>query len=466
MGFNIKSFAKDVLKMSFSMAGVGSGIGKGTVADRLEPTDVEIMAIDIVTGPGGETVQSLAGIVKEINIYESILSPAVFCELFVYDTTDIVNKAKLTEYTNSYIKIAFKSPNVNKPSEYTFIVEDVKGLENKNAALGAVYSLRCIPPELYTSNKQLVEAQTAGIETASAGLGWRGAYEGLPHEAIPTIINDIIGSTKKVHIRKKSDISINEIFPPRSAFALIDELRQLCVTHDYISSCFVFYEDCDGYHLDTIENMIQAQKTIFGSNASDKIFFFDAKRNRSTEGSNYRSILGYKEISTGSILNDAVNVDARYFDVKTGTITKEDGKPEVSIYMDEDAKSLRSIESLKSKDAAIGQKLLIVTSTDKDGVNTRDARSAQVMINRQKFLSDLLKNMKHIYVYGDNSIRVGNLISTNFIVPTDITGDGSGKIVRISGQYMVGKIRHIILNDDRPKYVMALEIFKSGIQED
>lgn len=462
MGFNIKGFVKDVLKMSLSMSGVGTGIGKGTVSDRLEPTDVEITGIDLVTGPGGAVVQSLASVVKEINIYESILSPAVFCNLIVYDANDLIEKAKVDAYRNSYVKVGFKSPNVSKPNEYTFLIEDVIANEQKNSNLGQVYVLRCIPPEVKVSQQTILQP---------GDNQWDGTVKGLPSEIIPIIVEFMLGSNKKVHVKKKAEVSIDEIFAPTKPMILIDELRKYCVVHDPISSCFVFYEDCDGYHLNTIENMIKEQKTIFGNNDSDKIFYFDAKRNQNNEGSNYRSVLGFKALSIKSVLDDysgsylgllKPNNPDKWQDPDTAPLTYVENivRGDMARYhiMDQEGEPLASVESEKSKKAAT--KLLIVQDGDKP-----DLLSGRVIDERLDFLSNLLTNMKHIYVYGDNSIRIGNLITVNFVRPSDITGN-EGKTIRSSGQYMVGKIRHMIINDDRPKYLMSMEIFKSGVQGD
>jgi hypothetical protein len=43
------------------------------------------------------------------------------------------------------------------------------------------------------------------------------------------------------------------------------------------------------------------------------------------------------------------------------------------------------------------------------------------------------------------------------------TDDGMSRLD--SGSYLVAKVRHIILNGDRPQYTQALELIKNDIQE-
>lgn len=448
MGLNIKSFLKDVVKQAGSLAGVGTGIGKGTISDQQEPTDVEIISLDIVSSA---TVTSLASIVKEINLYESILSPAVFCDLSIYDANDLFTQAGITK-EETLIKIAFKSPMASQPNEYILLVDNVLDYKQVGVNMGATYTLRCVSPEIKKNRNTL--------------FVWPYDDAEMPHDQITSILEEILDSIKKIHIHKKSDISVNEIFPYTKPLIAIDEYRKFCVSHDHISSCFVFYEDCDGYHLNTIENMIQSQKTIFGSNASDKIFYFDSRRNQDHIGSNYRSVLAFKEISSGSSsLDDELRMHIKYWSpVAGGKEQRQLDSNEVQsalVTMDKDGQHQRSNQSRAAARAAAAAQLLVV----EPGPDKTDRLAPEVIISRQNFLANLLKHMKHIYVYGDNTIRIGNLISVNFVIPTDME-KRDGPQQRISGQYMVGKIRHMILNDDRPKYTMAMEIFKSGVQGD
>ena len=449
MGFNIKGFLKDIYKQAGSMAGIGTGIGKGSVSDQQEPSDVDILALDVISG---DTVTSLAAVVKEINLYESILSPAIFCDLSVYDANDLYTQVGFQKEI-TMVKVAFKSPATKKVNEYVLLVDDILDYKQVGANMGATYTLRCVSAEIIQNRK---------INYYNDNLN------DLPEWWIEGILKIWLESSKKFNVHKKSDISVNEIFAQTKPFVAIDELRKFSVTHDHISSCFVFYEDCDGYHFNTIENMIEQQKTIFGNDASDKIFYFDARRNQDDTASGYRTILAFKEISSGPVSEDDVRLRIKYWDPVAGGPEQRqlDSKDVASamVAMDPEGKNLRSNKSLASGKASIAAELLSVIPSQ-GSTNIPDRLAPEVIINRQNFLSNLLRHMKHMYIYGDNTIRIGNMISVNFVIPVDLE-NRDGPMRRVSGQYMVGKIRHMILNDDRPKYTMALEIFKSGVQGD
>jgi hypothetical protein len=80
----------------------------------------------------------------------------------------------------------------------------------------------------------------------------------------------------------------------------------------------------------------------------------------------------------------------------------------------------------------------------------------------KQYIEELTKHIIQIYVYGDSDITVGDMIKCNF---SDITSfDNTTGLDRIdTGNYLVAKVRHCILNQDRPQYNMSLELIRGTV---
>jgi len=80
------------------------------------------------------------------------------------------------------------------------------------------------------------------------------------------------------------------------------------------------------------------------------------------------------------------------------------------------------------------------------------------------YKQNVTQNIVRIYIYGDSEIKAGDVIKCTF--PSATTADDAGKAARLeTGNYLVTKVRHMILNGDRPQHTIALEIIKGNFTE-
>ena len=80
------------------------------------------------------------------------------------------------------------------------------------------------------------------------------------------------------------------------------------------------------------------------------------------------------------------------------------------------------------------------------------------------YANKLTQNITQIHVYGDSDVTVGDMIKCSF--PSTVESDDTTGVSRLdSGNYLVAKLCHIIINSDRPQHTMSFELIKGGFTE-
>jgi hypothetical protein len=114
---------------------------------------------------------------------------------------------------------------------------------------------------------------------------------------------------------------------------------------------------------------------------------------------------------------------------------------------------------LNNHNRATAATKFVAVSSDKP-----DTMLAERICNATTFVQSLTQNIVQIHVYGDTEIRLGDVIKCNFPSATSAEND-SGTSRLDSGNYLVTKIRHMVINSDRPQHTMALELVKGNLLE-
>jgi hypothetical protein len=83
---------------------------------------------------------------------------------------------------------------------------------------------------------------------------------------------------------------------------------------------------------------------------------------------------------------------------------------------------------------------------------------------KHSFVTKIAQNTFQAYINGDVAMSVGDLITINIPAATGAT-DNPGDNRLISGNYLISKLRHIVLNGVKSSYTMSVELIK-GFHED
>lgn len=423
------------------------GLNVKGIGNDFHPGDVELIDI-ILLSEDQQRTYSLITQCTSIEIYESIMSPVMWADITIADSTGLLQHFPIIG--EEYIKVVFKTPGKGStPVQYLLRVNAINNKTSNESNKRISYTLQCVSAELITNAKTLVNLKGSG--TADGIVG--------------DIIDNFIKTEKPVNIFF-SDGILDYLITRHTPFEAIDMIRQRAVSNRYQSSSYCFYENRKGFNFITIEQLMElGQKAIEAGN-SDKLFFYDTSRKDNIKDVNLRNIIAYNRVqfadSIGKIKAGGMNNEVQQFDLITGDISK-------TTYTDNlGADALGSSSSTSSSGQTTSftrnhgktttKQRVIPSRSDKPETDIA-GKLSKVSAYAQK----LSQNITQIHIYGDSTIQVGDMIECRLPSGVDTTTD-DGMSRLDSGSYLVAKVRHIILNGDRPQYTQALELIKNDIQ--
>lgn len=424
------------------------GVNIKGVGRDFRPGDIELIDI-ILMSEDQQRAYSLISNAATIDIYESILSPTMWCELTIADSSGLLQNFPIIG--EEYVKIVFRTPGSSgEPAEYLMRVNAVLNKQANESNKRMTYTLQCCSAELITNAKLSVTlTESSNIDAI-----------------VKRIVDEYVETEKPLFVEATDgieDVRITNLSP----YQAIDFLRQRAVSNRYQSSSFCFYENRKGLHFALIEKMLEEGARIVESGNTDKIFFYDTARKDSLESVTMRNIIAFNQIQFGDsisqVASGGLNNEVQEFDLITGdlrTVTYTD-----NIGADE-FKSSSSTSSGTHTTSFTRRHGRETTVT-----RTRTTRSdrplidhAEKMTKLQAYAQKIAQNIMQIHIYGDSAITIGDVVELKLPSAVD-TGTDSGEARLTSGSYMVSKVRHMILNNDRPQYTQALELIKTDLQE-
>jgi hypothetical protein len=413
-----------------------------------QPGDVTLTDI-VLMSEGQDRVYSLMKQCVGFDIYESIMSPVMFAEVVISDSMGLLQSFPIIG--EEYIKISFSTPKLKgAPATFLFRVNSVKDKKVTESTNKITYTLQCVSAELIHNSKQLVNIKESN--TAD--------------NIIKRIFEEFLPSQKQLNIASTSGI-LDVLITRYAPLQAIDYVRQKAISSRYESSSFCFYENRNGFNFVTIEQLMeQGAKTIEAGN-SDKIFFFDASRKDNAKNVTTRNIIAYNQIQFGDTISQiksgGLNNQVQQFDLITGDVTK------VTYTDNEGADRFKSSSSSGASGKTTsftsnhGRSTTVATvfpmRSDKPEIDM-----AGKMAKVRAFAQKLSQNIIQIHIYGDSTINIGDMIECRLPAGSDAKSI-AGESRLDSGNYLVAKVRHIVLNSDRPQYTQALELIKTDLQE-
>jgi hypothetical protein len=401
----------------------------------------------------GQRAMTLMSHCKTIEVYESVLSPVIFAELNIADAIGMRQDFPING--EEYVKLVIRTPDTRVPTTYMLRVYEVVDEKVVRNAQMRTYKLKCCSPELFRSAKTHIS----------------NTYSGTVSEAINDILENYLQTEKSIEIEDTKGAK-ERVLSRLTPLAAIDYLRRSAISKTHKSSSFVFFENKDGYKFCTLERLLH-EGSFLG--LTDKTFFFDSgSNNTDINNITMRNIIAFNQVqSAGSlsmIARGGITNVSKQFDLFTGDVT---------VYNYTDNESADEFKTADEKGAGqrtsthvmehgqVGTKagmspsvVAAVPSTSETG----DSGTAAMMAVRRAYTQKLVDNIVQIYVYGDTDVTVGDVIKCKF--PRGLGTSGDPKTTRLdSGNYLVTKVRHMIVLGDRPGHTMSLELIKGSILE-
>jgi hypothetical protein len=450
MGFvkNVVDNVQDILRSSVTAAAPVI-VNKGPEND-IVAGDINIISITM-SSEGGQKKHDLTQQCKTIDIYESIHSPAIFCELFISDSIRLLQDFPIIG--EELITISFETPtNPGAATTYVFHVNEIYNKVIDENQKRMTYNLSCISPEILVNATTFVDKD----------------FNDTVSNIVKNIMEENIKSTKKLEVDKTIGIDIHRNFN-MEPFKAIHSLLPLSLSDRYLSHAFVFFENKHGYHFTTYEKLIENGRNQMAKGGSDKQFFYDAARKERIEDVNIRNILAYNQVTasdtvskrrSGGYVGTATTIDMQTLNQLQAVFTANIGLDKFQT-LDEDGAAMNTTSNVraagKTKRPTAFNFLPIMSNRSKTPL-------AEAMASRQAFMSQLIQNITQIHIYGDSEITVGDVIKCSF--PSAAGFDDETGVSRLdSGNYLVTYVRHMIINGDRGTHTMSLELVKNNLLE-
>lgn len=424
--------------------------------EQFKPGDCQITKITLYSDDG-QRQADIRNQVRSIDIYESVMSPIMYCEISMNDSNDLLRQFPII--TEEYVEIEYKLPASENPSKHKFHVKSIKNVNPNSQQKSKTYTIVCVSMEMVNNSKTRVDARFGGYRDKNNVL-----HGNEVHTDIERILKEYLQSEKTYEFEICK--GIDELLVTRiQPFRAIDMLRRRAISKTYESSSFCFFENKRGYTLSTLERLFDKGKGVVG----DKIFWTDTDTGNDVAQNMYRNILGYKQIHFADSIE---KMNQGGFHNKVGSLDITTGKYTLTSY--DDSKESDKFKSIE--DTALGENssfftkkhanktsktLLMVAASDR-AENFLPQKVSMLQAYTQKLMHSLVR----VHVYGDDQITAGDVIECHFPTATGTTEKDHKEDRLQSGKFLVSKVRHILINSEgRQKYTMSFELIKGGLFE-
>jgi hypothetical protein len=216
---------------------------------------------------------NIKGLVSEFSIYESIDSPAVRCEFLMTDANDFINVLR----GNENIQLLLTSESTNQSYSLNHHIYKI-GSNFKNERMQQ-YILHTVSIEAINNDRVKV------FKT----------FKGTASSTVKEIVKKNLGSSKKLFIEETKGTFpfISPSWRPYDAISYLTDkaVRTQSKNASVPQSAFLFFENRDGIHFESIDGLIEkakqgTTKTAAKAGVSSKLLKFTyAQKNVATSGS-------------------------------------------------------------------------------------------------------------------------------------------------------------------------------------
>lgn len=379
-----------------------------------------------------------------IDIYEDFNSPTLYAEISFDDKIGLLNDFPIIG--EEYFEITFQTPGLSYPTTYKFNTFGLSAVQQSMNSKGYSYVLKCVSEEHLTQgNIQITQSYNETIDSI-----------------VQNIFSRYINTKKQLFIDPtKGNETI--VFPRVYPLVAIDMIRKRAVHQKYTSSSFVFFENQNGFNFKCIEQMIEDGKQNIGSK---KFYYFsNGQKDKQSEALMFRSIIEYENIGRTD-LNDIIQDGGIKNKVKTfDFFTKKFDEVEFDM-----SKKFSEIVKMDKNNT-----LNITESTIKNFANApsfnffipkdtnRKENFLETMLGaRQSFAKIFNSNFVRVYIHGDSSIKVGDVIELNLPKASGLT-ETKNVDELVGGNYIVTRLRHNITTVGKCKHYISMDCNKMGL---
>lgn len=407
-----------------------------------EVDEVNLTSLQIISPSSGKSID-LRPLAVQIDIYEDVQAPTLYAEIVILDALNLVQE--LPVIGEETLSISFKSPNAGTSTKYEMLVFALDGIGYAPNGKSAVYTLKCVSIEHITNSFTTVEK----------------SYKTTIDNIVKDVLSSQLGTSKKINVGSTKGM-IPFIIPSLSPFEAIDILRKRAIDGSS-DSPFLFFENKDGFNFKSVNKLIEensgsAKEYSYATNISveesvKKSFIKSYRNIRKVEYLTRFDTIG--KIASGGFGNEVVSYDV---------ITKQSNT--VSFKLDSDGGAFFSPNNSKFTNTSD-----FISKYNKPAVSyniTKDSSIGKSYLpeslgKQRAFAAHLNQNIVRCYIYGDNEMFAGGVISLQLPQVVGTTQDVGGKDIQSSGKFLISKLRHIIVQTDgKFKYNISIDCNRLG----
>lgn len=365
--------------------------------------------------------------VKSFDIYESLDNNTIVADFYLADGIELPNKYPLGG--EERIRLSLQTPG-RSTITYKFVIDSVIAMKTNDQSNMRSYALRCVTEDFLKNSSTVYTKRYMDMN-----------YD----DAVQMVVETDLGASVPLVTVEATKGKFDYVVNAKRPFQVIDLIKERAVSGEgYKSSYFVFYQDNEGYHFQTVEKLIKDRKP----GAEGKQFFYETgnKSQDYEKALNVRNILSYETMHQGNqvqkVARGAMRNQFREFDIYRGTYflkTEYVNSADHKIFEATDDKN-----DLNSPDFnAFTSKLPAITRmTVKDGLRPEMEHNKNLTYQRP-FIERLSQYGVRVRVYGDTDLKVGDVIKLNIPEIYGHSGNGKPKKAEIfSENYIVTALKH------------------------
>lgn len=417
------------------------------MATTLNPGEVDIKRFELIHTSGNKI--NLIPYVKQIDIFESIMSPAIFGTMLMVDTIGFSDNL-LLGYSDVEIDfLSYTGKGDSNPSSFKLKILSIINGKSNEVDKFKTYTVSLASKEYIKSSSMNVTQN----------------FVDMSHEQMIANLFERLKSDKKITIEGTKNVDFVPI-SKLNIFKAIDKVRRRSVSKTGKTSPYCFYENRLGYNFLTVEKIIAEGKKHPSVVSGDRNFFSNSANKRNFSDSDWRQVLAVEHVKMENLMDT----------VGRGGLTNSTWSFNINTGQYEEVKfdALKGSEtSTLNSEATHIQKVMA-----DDLANDKDSASVNMLvpvsndsdydrITKNSYLRDyvmkMLSNMINIHIHGDSVLVAGSVINLEFPKVDGLTKASKNRL--LSGSYVITKLRHIIHPSGKPKYSQSCEIVRTGFLE-
>lgn len=423
------------------------------MSDEVVPGSIKFDAFNLTNFDQSLTL-NIYGSVIEMNIYESVNQPFVTADVFVDDSLSLPTQFPIVG--QEILQITFKTPHPSfiKNVSMVFNVVGIKDM-TRDKARNAKYVLKCVAPQ----------------EIKDWNTRVRKSYREQPiQEIVPQLAKDFLG-IEEMKTVGETDGNRTIVIPNLHPSEAMKFLAREAKSATYKPSNFYFFQNCDGFHFQTLDSMIQrkgpAMTDVRRSGSSvDKYFGseFNFKHGSPAESTSVGGGRGQSSTKPYDWLRlqniDFLNIGDYEVAVKSGALENKVRviDPVMSLYEETGWSYFKNYSEFTKTTQSSANPILTESNpyisggdtniqyfqTNKGQTNDYSPEQKHEMLGGKIATSALLNNiLVNISIPGDSEKRVGQVIDLQ-IPEYGATDDIETQINKhFSGEYLILSLRHI-----------------------